>query len=135
MIRLCRLTNMETSSPPMNKTAKWIAQELEKPEDFSHLRECIRLLALKRGISQNEAMRHALEIGLKELEKGLAMAFTEDLNDLSARQRAVLQALRKGLAVKEVADDLKISEVTVRTHIQRIRTRLGCPDLLKLRMR
>jgi DNA-binding NarL/FixJ family response regulator len=53
---------------------------------------------------------------------------------MSARQRAVLNGLRKGLAVKEIADDLKISEVTVRTHILRIRSRLGCPDLLKLRM-
>lgn len=84
-------------------------------------------------MSQDEAICHALSVGLRELENEAADS-PEEMNDLSARQRAVLEALRRGFAVKEVADELKISEVTVRTHIQRIRTRLGCSDLLKLRM-
>jgi DNA-binding NarL/FixJ family response regulator len=75
-----------------------------------------------------------LSIGYKELSKGKKLEDADDINVLSARQFAVLKALRKGLAVKEVADTLNISEVTVRTHIQRIRTRLGCSDLLRLRI-
>ncbi len=85
-------------------------------------------------MSTNEAVRQALALGLRELENGYTIVTSEDLEEMSARQRAVLNGLRKGLAVKEIADDLKISEVTVRTHILRIRSRLGCPDLLKLRM-
>lgn len=105
-----------------------------KQKNFDYLRECIRQYALKNGMSPNDAVCHALALGLKELENGQATTSPEDLEDMSARQRAVLEALRKGLAVKEIADSLKISEATVRTHILRIRTRLDCPDLLKLRM-
>jgi DNA-binding NarL/FixJ family response regulator len=103
-------------------------------ENFTQIREAIRLVALKQGISENKAICQALSIGYKELVKGQTLEVADDINVLSARQYAVLKALRKGLAVKEVADTLQISEVTVRTHIQRIRTRLGCSDLLRLRI-
>ena len=103
-------------------------------ENFTQIRDAIRLVALKQGISENKAICQALSIGYKELFKGKKLEDADDINVLSARQFAVLKALRKGLAVKEVADTLNISEVTVRTHIQRIRTRLGCSDLLRLRI-
>jgi DNA-binding NarL/FixJ family response regulator len=103
-------------------------------ENFTQIREAIRLVALKQGISENKAICQALSIGYKELAKGQTLEVADDINVLSARQYAVLKALRKGLAVKEIADTLQISEVTVRTHIQRIRTRLGCSDLLRLRI-
>lgn len=103
-------------------------------ENFTQIREAIRLVALKQGISENKAICKALSIGYQELSKGQKLEDADDINVLSARQYAVLKALRKGLAVKEVADTLQISEVTVRTHIQRIRTRLGCSDLLRLRI-
>ena len=103
-------------------------------ENFTQIREAIRLVALKQGISENKAICQALSIGYQELSKGQKLEDADDINVLSARQYAVLKALRKGLAVKEVADTLQISEVTVRTHIQRIRTRLGCSDLLRLRI-
>ena len=104
-------------------------------ENFTQIREAIRLVALKQGISENKAICQALSIGYKELSKEQTLEVRRGaVNVLSARQHAVLKALRKGLAVKEVADTLQISEVTVRTHIQRIRTRLGCADLLRLRI-
>jgi DNA-binding NarL/FixJ family response regulator len=46
---------------------------------------------------------------------------------------SVLQGLRDGLAVKEIADKLNVGEATVRTYIIRIRERTGCMDILKLR--
>jgi DNA-binding NarL/FixJ family response regulator len=69
------------------------------------------------------------------MERKLApLEATRVLNGLSARQQAVLRALRRGLSVKEVAVELQVSEVTVRTHIMRTRQRLGCSDLLGLRI-
>lgn len=118
----------------MNEQTAEQPQNLAKAEKFTHLSESIRQIAIHRGINPNQAVCDALAHGLKELENGQSDISPEDLLDLSTRQRAVLDALRKGFAVKEIADHLKISEVTVRTHIQRIRTRLDCPDLLKLRM-
>lgn len=85
--------------------------------------------------SFDEAIVHLVEKGFEGIEQKLD-DFSESggISDLSTRQRAVLEDLRKGLAVKEIADNLKVSEVTVRTHILRIRERLGCADILKLRI-
>ncbi len=52
---------------------------------------------------------------------------------LTAKQQQVIQKLRGGLSVKEVAAAMNLSEQTVRTHILRARTRLGHSDLLSLR--
>jgi DNA-binding NarL/FixJ family response regulator len=52
---------------------------------------------------------------------------------LTAKQQVVIQKLRSGLSVKEVAASMNVSEQTVRTHILRARTRLGQSDLLSLR--
>lgn len=106
----------------------------ESTDTYDRLRQSIRRFAMERGICQNEAICNALEIGLKALENGRNTPSQRELKGLSARQRAVLKALRKGFSVKEVAEQLDISEVTVRTHIHRIRMRLDCPDILKLRM-
>jgi DNA-binding NarL/FixJ family response regulator len=66
-----------------------------------------------------------------ELEENTASGYPADL---SPRQISVLQGLRDGLAVKEIADKLNVGEATVRTHIIRIRERTGCLDILKLRI-
>ncbi|WP_275531811.1 helix-turn-helix domain-containing protein [Gordonibacter sp. An230] len=45
--------------------------------------------------------------------------------DLTAREREVLAGLSRGLSVTEIADDLDISENTVKTHVKRIYGKLG----------
>ena len=102
--------------------------------NFEKLRKRISVLAKEHGVSENESICRILSIGLREFEKVEGVQAPNEIGELSARQRAVLEALRNGSAVKEIADDLKISEVTVRTHIQRIRARLGYSDLLRLRI-
>ena len=46
---------------------------------------------------------------------------------LTDRQKEVLACAARGLADKEIADHLKISAATARTHMERIRERLGVP--------
>lgn len=104
------------------------------PESFFHLSECIINLAHKKGISPNEAMMQVITTGLNKLE-GSISEVDHHCQELSRKQRIVLAALRRGMAVKEIAHEMNVSEVTVRTHIQRIRSRLGCSDLLTLRMK
>ena len=95
----------------------------------------IARLADANGCSYEETLAEVIERGLQEIEGDLAVsAGIGGLEDLSPRQRAVLGGLRDGLSVKELADSLEVSEVTIRTHIIRIRERLGCTDLLGLRM-
>ena len=93
-----------------------------------------RLATLKK-CSIDEALAHIINNGIKsigcELEEDPVSGYPADL---SPRQISVLQGLRDGLAVKEIADKLNIGEATVRTHIIRIRERTGCMDILKLRI-
>jgi DNA-binding NarL/FixJ family response regulator len=47
---------------------------------------------------------------------------------LSPRELAVLQLIAKGLANKEIADRLSLSEMTVKTHVRHLLTKLEVPD-------
>jgi DNA-binding NarL/FixJ family response regulator len=93
-----------------------------------------RLATLKK-CSIEEALAKIIDNGIKsigcELEADPVSGYPADL---SPRQISVLQGLRDGLAVKEIADKLNVGEATVRTHIIRIRERTGCLDILKLRI-
>ncbi|HEX3394815.1 MAG TPA: response regulator transcription factor [Acidimicrobiales bacterium] len=49
-------------------------------------------------------------------------------DDLTAREREVLSALSSGLANKQIARRLGISEKTVKTHLTRVFSRIGVQD-------
>jgi len=49
-------------------------------------------------------------------------------DDLTAREREVLAALSAGLANKQIATRLGISEKTVKTHLTRVFSRIGVQD-------
>ena len=93
-----------------------------------------RLATLKK-CSISEALAQIINNGIKsigcELEEDPVSGRPAYL---SPRQIIVLQGLRDGLAVKEIADKLDVGEATIRTHITRIRERTGCIDILKLRL-
>ena len=92
-------------------------------------------LAKSKRYSISEALAHIIESGIRSTECEIETdRVTGRPADLSQRQIAVLQGLRDGLAVKEIAHKLNVGEATVRTHITRIRERTGCVDILKLRM-
>ncbi len=48
--------------------------------------------------------------------------------DLTARERAVLERIVAGRANKEIATDLAISEATVKTHVNNLLSKLGVSD-------
>jgi DNA-binding NarL/FixJ family response regulator len=56
----------------------------------------------------------------------------EVLEELTAREREVLALVAKGLSVEDVATELYIGETTVRTHIYRVRAKLGMKDRAQL---
>jgi DNA-binding NarL/FixJ family response regulator len=47
------------------------------------------------------------------------------LGGLTARELQVLRLLQQGLSRQQIADSLNLSPNTVRTHVQKVRTRLG----------
>jgi DNA-binding NarL/FixJ family response regulator len=61
------------------------------------------------------------EIALRLGERNLSVS-------LSHREIEVLNLIARGRANKEIAEDLKLSENTVKTHIARILDKLGAPD-------
>jgi len=76
-----------------------------------------------------------IELGLERLaEEGHTPNGDAVPEGLAPRQLAVLDCLRNGYAVGEIAANLGISETTVRTHIARLKDRLECHDLLELRL-
>lgn len=80
-------------------------------------------------------LNRVIELGLKQLaEESPHSHGREELDRLTPRQLRVLENLREGYAVGEIAATLEISETTVRTHISRIKERLDCHDLLNLRL-
>lgn len=95
----------------------------------------ISRIADLNGCSYEDALQDVISKGLREIDRKLAeFSGSEEFDELSQRQRDVLDGLRKGMAVKELADRLGVTEPTVRTHIYRLRQRLGCSDLLELRI-
>lgn len=122
----------------MCPTGSQSAKPVSKPVSFpipDTVAERIAKLADVEQCSFSTALTLLIDKGFEEIDRKLhAFKESPDIDGLSPRQCAVLDCLRNGLAVKEIADKLKVSEVTVRTHILRIRQRLGSADILELRI-
>jgi DNA-binding NarL/FixJ family response regulator len=52
----------------------------------------------------------------------------KELDDLSEREREVFRLMARGLSNGEIAEDLYISETTVKTHVTHILQKLGLRD-------
>ncbi|WBB77717.1 response regulator transcription factor [Micromonospora sp. WMMD882] len=53
-------------------------------------------------------------------------------NELTKREREVVRMVARGMSTEEVARELFIGEATVRTHVYRVRTKLGVRDRAEL---
>ncbi|MEN8152883.1 MAG: response regulator [Acidobacteriota bacterium] len=105
-----------------------------------------------KGFFSNEMNSAQIEKGLKSIKEGgiwasrdiLSRAITTDINyisnllneyddpyDLSKREKEILKTLVYGLKNKEIADRLYISEMTVKTHINRIFKKLVVDSRVK----
>lgn len=53
-------------------------------------------------------------------------------DELTTREREVVRMVARGMSTEEVARELVIGEATVRTHVYRVRTKLGVRDRAEL---
>ncbi|HWC14341.1 MAG TPA: response regulator transcription factor [Actinomycetota bacterium] len=56
----------------------------------------------------------------------------EQLASLTPRERSILKLLGRGLTMEEVAVELKVSDHTVRTHMQKLYAKLDCHNRLEV---
>jgi two-component system, NarL family, nitrate/nitrite response regulator NarL len=80
--------------------------------------------AIKTALSDQVIIPHRLAraaVGVRSAEEQQAMLLADQL---TAREKEVLELLVKGAGGPEIADSLSVSQNTVRTHIQNILTKL-----------
>ena len=65
-----------------------------------------------------------IDIHPTELQIAIAIPFSKSSNPLSEREREMLQLLTQGLRDRDIAQQLVISESTVKFHINNILTKL-----------
>lgn len=95
-------------------------QHLEAVKLPSQLHARVVRLADAKNCSLAEALAYVVAHGFEALERKLDhFQKSKEIDKLPPKQRLVLEGLREGLSVKELADKLKISEPTIRTHIIR----------------
>jgi DNA-binding NarL/FixJ family response regulator len=90
----------------------------------------LETIAKARGVSAVEALHQLIDsaAGCGRLDPS-----SPRYQALSSKQKRVLEHLKSGLSVKEIASEMQVSEQTIRTHIHRARNILGCTDILSLR--
>ncbi|MEV7079672.1 response regulator transcription factor [Streptomyces sp. NPDC093516] len=96
------------------------------------------LLAGLRTVASGEALlspgatRSLITRFLMAPAPGADAAPPERLADLTVREREVMALAAEGRSNTEIADDLVLSPLTVRTHIHRAMTKLGARDRAQL---
>ncbi|WP_309097259.1 response regulator transcription factor [Streptomyces sp.] len=96
------------------------------------------LLAGLRTVASGEALlspgatRSLITRFLMAPAPGADQAPPERLADLTVREREVMALAAEGRSNTEIADDLVLSPLTVRTHIHRAMTKLGARDRAQL---
>ena len=111
----------------------WAGQPVESPELLVTTTRGRRRVSLST-VGVRRAGQPVLVHTMRELTVGRPDVTQPqargDENVLSPRQRAVLELLDEGLAARDIALRLGISETTVRNHVRAILTRLDCHSQL-----
>ncbi|CAG7573975.1 DNA-binding NarL/FixJ family response regulator [Barrientosiimonas humi] len=95
-----------------------------KTIDADALADAVRRVAAGEGVLAPEVTRQVLA-AVAEQERRPAPAQV-DLGGLTERERETLAGLGRGLSNVDLARELGVSEATVKTHVSRILTKLGC---------
>lgn len=86
-------------------------------------------------VSPSQDVDDTVRTQLLNFKTGKIIPFTEEdtrpVNDLTQREREILQMVKEGLLSKEISDKLSISVHTVNTHRQRVLEKLGANNSME----
>ncbi|QGV82500.1 DNA-binding response regulator [Streptomyces ficellus] len=104
---------------------------LGKDASPQELVTAIRAAAVGRTVLAPD-IAHRLVEWFREQPDSAEPAPCPEVDELTPREREVTQMVARGMSTEEVARELTIGVATVRTHLYRVRTKLGARDRAQL---
>jgi DNA-binding NarL/FixJ family response regulator len=106
---------------------------LLKDIDPPDLLRAVRVVALGEALLAPRLTRRLIEAFVDQQRAAPATVHEGDeLDDLTPREREVLALVGRGLSNAEIADELVLSPLTVKTHVARLFSKLGARDRAQL---
>lgn len=101
---------------------------LLKDSPARELVTAVRVIAAGDALLSPSVTRRLIEEFVRRPEPGPATPSVISLDDLTEREREALVLLAQGFSNREIADNMFISEATVKTHVSRVLGKLGVRD-------
>jgi DNA-binding NarL/FixJ family response regulator len=98
------------------------------------LLNAVRVVAGGDALIAPKITRRLIEEFARRPEPGAAAAAASALDQLTEREREVLETVARGHSNAEIAEELYVSHATVKTHISRLLMKLGARDRAQLVM-
>ncbi|MFH8443141.1 response regulator [Streptomyces sp. NPDC018026] len=130
--RVLILTTFETDEHVARALRIGASGFLGKDVTAEELLDGIRTVAAGDALLSAAATRSLITRFLDSPDPGASPVPPEDLAALTAREREVTAMVADGKSDKEIAAELFLSPLTVRTHVQRAKTKLGARDRAQL---
>ncbi|WP_407561138.1 response regulator [Streptomyces sp. 184] len=131
-VRVLVLTTFQTDEHVARALRVGAAGFLGKDASADELVDAIRTVAAGAALLSPAATRALIARFLATPEPGADRAVPADLAVLTAREREVTALVAEGKSDAEIAAELVVSPLTVRTHVQRAKMKLAARDRAQL---
>jgi DNA-binding NarL/FixJ family response regulator len=105
---------------------------LLKDIDPADLLNAVRVAANGEALLAPRLTRRLIEAFVEQGRALPAVAESDELEELTPREREVLTLVGRGLSNAEIAEDLVLSPLTAKTHVARLFLKLGARDRAQL---
>ncbi|MFD5818319.1 response regulator [Streptomyces sp. NPDC127038] len=131
-VRILILTTFETDEYVARALRAGASGFLGKDVTAEALLDAIRTVAAGDALLSPAATKMLVSRFLVTPEPAAGTELPEQLGSLTAREREVMIMAARGLSNTDIADELFLSPLTVRTHVQRAMTKLHARDRAQL---
>ncbi|GAA4234359.1 response regulator transcription factor [Actinomadura meridiana] len=130
--RVLILTTFQTDEHVARALRAGASGFLGKDVSADGLLDGIRTVAAGDALLSGTATRSLIGRFLAAPDPGVEPALSDDIATLTAREREVTVLVADGKSDTEIAEELFVSPLTVRTHVQRAKMKLGARDRAQL---